>query len=417
MIDLRLARAEPEKVRESQLARGEDPALVDALLAADERRRAAASVADRLRQEQKAASRAVRDAPAEEKAGKVEGAKALSTKVKRAEEAEVEAEAELRSLHLAVPNVVLGAPAGGEESFAVLEHVGDVPSYAFTVLDHVELGTRLAAIDMERGAKVSGSRFAFLTGWGALLELGLLNLAMAKALEWGLSPVIPPSLVRPEAMEGTGFLGSHADEVYRLDSDDLYLVGTSEVALAAYHSGEILQSAPIRYAGFSSCFRRESGSHGRDTKGIIRVHQFDKVEMFSLVALEDAEREHLLLLDWEKEFLEMLELPFRVISVAAGDLGSSAARKFDCEAWLPSQERWLELTSTSNCTDYQARRLNIRIRSGSELRPAATLNATLCAISRTIAVLLEVHQRADGSIRVPEALRPYLGGTATLRPD
>jgi seryl-tRNA synthetase len=308
-----------------------------------------------------------------------------------------------------VPNVTAGAPPGGETDFVVLEQVGDVPSYDFPVRDHLDIGTLLAAIDTERGAKVSGARFAFLTGVGALLELALVNLAMAQAVDAGFTPMIAPALVRPEAMEGTGFLGAHAAEVYKLENDDLYLVGTSEVPLAAYHSGEVLESVPRRYAGFSSCFRREAGSHGKDTRGIIRVHQFDKVEMFSYVDLPDAEAEHQRLLAWEKEFLTKLELPFRVIDVAAGDLGSSAARKFDCEAWLPSQERWLELTSTSNCTDFQARRLNIRIRGEKGPVPAATLNGTLCAVGRTIAVLLEVHQRADGSVHVPEALRPYLG--------
>ena len=239
---------------------------------------------------------------------------------------------------------------------------------------------------------------------------------MAAAVEAGFTPVIAPALVRPEAMEGTGFLGAHADEVYRLANDDLYLVGTSEVPLAAYHSGEVLDELPLRYAGFSSCFRREAGSHGKDTRGIIRVHQFDKVEMFSYVAMEQAEAEHARLLAMEKVFLSLLELPFRVIEVAAGDLGSSAARKYDCEAWLPSQERWLELTSTSNCTDFQARRLGIRTRGANGTVPVATLNGTLCAIGRTIAVLLEVHQRADGSVHVPEALRPYLAGRKELLP-
>ena len=239
---------------------------------------------------------------------------------------------------------------------------------------------------------------------------------MARATAAGFVPVIAPALVRPEAMEGTGFLGAHAAEVYKLEADDLYLVGTSEVPLAAYHSGEVLEALPLRYAGFSSCFRREAGSHGKDTRGIIRVHQFDKVEMFSYVVLEDAEAEHERLLEQEKGFLADLELPFRTIDVAAGDLGSSASRKFDNEAWLPSQERWLELTSTSNCTDFQARRLGIRHRTADGPRPVATLNGTMCAVGRTIAVLLEVHQRADGSVHVPAALRPYLGGVTELTP-
>jgi seryl-tRNA synthetase len=416
VIDLKLLRDDPERVRDSQRARGEDPALVDALLAADEARRAAVSRADDLRAEQKTVSASVRGASPEERPAVLERAKSLAAQVKEAEAAQADADAALKAAQLAVPNVVLDAPPGGEADFLVLEQVGEVPTYDFPVRDHLDVGTLLGAIDTERGAKVSGSRFAFLTGPGALLELALVNLAMSYATEHGFTPVIAPALVRPEAMEGTGFLGAHAAEVYKLENDDLYLVGTSEVPLAAYHSGEVLETVPRRYAGFSSCFRREAGSHGKDTRGIIRVHQFDKVEMFSYVSREDAAAEHQRLLGWEKEFLTALELPFRVIDVAAGDLGSSAARKFDCEAWLPSQERWLELTSTSNCTDFQARRLGIRIRGDKGVEPAATLNGTLCAVGRTIAVLLEVHQRADGSVHVPLALRPYLGGISELKP-
>ena len=417
MIDLRLLRSDPERVRASQRARGDDPALVDALLAADEARRAAVTRADGLRADQKAVSQSVKGASPDERPAVLERAKALAAEVKAAEAAQAEADAALRAAHLAIPNVVLdGVPAGGEQDFVVLEQVGEIPVYDFPVKDHLDLGTALGAIDTERGAKVSGSRFAFLTGWGALLELALVNLSVGAAVEAGFNPVIAPALVRPEAMEGTGFLGAHADEVYRLANDDLYLVGTSEVPLAAYHSGEVLDDLPYRYAGFSSCFRREAGSHGKDTRGIIRVHQFDKVEMFSYVEPAQAELEHARLLAYEKAFLSLLELPFRVIDVAAGDLGSSAARKYDCEAWLPSQERWLELTSTSNCTDFQARRLGIRARGADGLAPVATLNGTLCAVGRTIAVLLEVHQRADGSVHVPEALRPYLAGRKELLP-
>ncbi|HUR51011.1 MAG TPA: serine--tRNA ligase [Mycobacteriales bacterium] len=416
MIDLKLLREDPERVRESQRRRGDDPALVDALLKADEERRAAVTTADRLRAAQKEVSASVRGASPEERPAVLEQAKALAAQVKETESAQAAAEEALRLAQLAVPNVVLpGVPAGGEADFVVLEQVGEVPSYGFAVQDHLEVGERLKAIDTERGAKVSGSRFAFLTGPGALLELALVNHAMTVAQAAGFVPVIAPALVRPEAMEGTGFLGAHASEVYKLEADDLYLVGTSEVPLAAYHADEILDAVPVRYAGFSSCFRREAGSHGKDTRGIIRVHQFDKVEMFAFVALEDAEAEHARLLELEKRFLSELELTFRVIDVAAGDLGSSAARKFDCEAWLPSQERWLELTSTSNCTDFQARRLGVRHRTPEGVRPVATLNGTLCAVGRTIAVLLEVHQREDGSVHVPAVLRPYLGGVEELR--
>ncbi|HUR12962.1 MAG TPA: serine--tRNA ligase [Mycobacteriales bacterium] len=417
MIDLKLLRDDPDRVRASQLARGDDPALVDALLAADGARRAAVTAGDQLRGAQKEASSSVRGASPEERPAVLERAKALAAQVKEAEASQAAAEVALRAAHLAIPNVVLpGVPPGGEADFEVLEQVGQIPSYEFAVKDHLEVGERLKAIDTERGAKVSGSRFAFLTGPGALLELALVNHAMAVAQRHGLVPVIAPALVRPEAMEGTGFLGAHASEVYKLEADDLYLVGTSEVPLAAFHSDEILDALPVRYAGFSSCFRREAGSHGKDTRGIIRVHQFDKVEMFAFVPLEEAEAEHARLLELEKAFLTDLELTFRVIDTAAGDLGSSAARKFDCEAWLPSQERWLELTSTSNCTDFQARRLGIRHRTTEGVRPVATLNGTLCAIGRTIAVLLEVHQREDGSVHVPAALRPYLGGVAELTP-
>ncbi len=418
MIDLRLLRDDPERVRASQRLRGDDPLLVDTLLAADEARRATVTRADSLRAEQKSASQAVKAASQQDRPVILETAKALAAQVKAAESEQSEADASLRVAHLAVPNVVLdGVPAGGEQDFVVVEQVGAVPAYDFPVKDHVDLGAALGAIDTERGAKVSGSRFAFLLGWGALLELALVNLAIGSAVEAGFNPVIAPALVRPEAMEGTGFLGAHAAEVYKLESDDRYLVGTSEVPLAAFHSGEVLDDLPYRYAGFSSCFRREAGSHGKDTRGIIRVHQFDKVEMFSLVALRDAEAEHQRLLAHEKAFLSALELPIRVVELAAGDLSTASARTYDCEAWLPSQERWLELTSTSNCTDFQARRLGIRGRGEHGLAPVATLNGTLCAISRTIAVLLEVHQRADGSVYVPEALRPYLAGRKELLPQ
>jgi seryl-tRNA synthetase len=308
-------------------------------------------------------------------------------------------------------------PEGGEDDSVVIETVGEIPSYDFEVRDHVEIGQRLGAIDLERGAKVSGARFYFLTGVGALLELALVNLAMQQAVATGFTPVIAPALVRPEAMEGTGFLGAHSAEVYRVEADDLYLVGTSEVALAAMHGDEILDGAslPRRYAGFSSCYRREAGSYGQDTRGIVRVHWFVKVEMFSMCPPEDAVAEHRRLLEWEKEFLTALELPFQVLDIAAGDLGSSAARKFDCEAWFPSQGRYRELTSTSNCTTFQSRRLGTRYRTTDGPAPVATLNGTLCAIARTIACLLEFHQQPDGSVRVPEALRPHLGMEA-LKP-
>jgi seryl-tRNA synthetase len=391
---------------------------VDTLLAADERRRAAVARADTLRAEQKGISNKVKHAAPEERASIVAQAKELAQTVKRAEAEQSEADAALRAAQLAVPNIVLeGVPAGGEDDYAVLREVGEKPALD-NPRDHLELGELLGAIDMERGAKVSGARFYYLTGVGALLQLGLLQMAMAQAVENGFTPAITPSLVKPEVMGGTGFLGAHASEVYRLEADDLYLVGTSEVPLAGYHMDEIidLSKGPKRYAGWSSCYRREAGSYGKDTRGIIRVHQFDKVEMFSYTTLEEAPAEHERLLAWEEEMLAKIDVPYRVIDTAAGDLGTSAARKFDCEAWLPSQGRYRELSSTSNCTDFQARRLNIRHR-GEDGRPRhlATLNGTL-ATTRWIVAILENHQLPDGSVRVPAALRPYLGGREVLEP-
>ena len=420
MIDLRLVRENPDLVRASQRARGADESLVDALLAADAERREAVKRGDDLRAEQKTASQAVRGATAEERPAILERAKSLAAQVKEAEEAQRSADAALREAHLKLANVVADeVPPGGEDDAVTLRTVGEVPAYDFPVRDHLEIGELLGAIDMERGAKVSGSRFYFLTGPGALLEFALAQLAIGRAVAAGFTPVVAPALVRPEAMEGTGFLGEHDEEVYRVERDDLYLVGTSEVALAGMHSAEVLDLAngPRRYAGWSSCFRREAGSYGKDTRGIIRVHWFDKVEMFSFCAPEEAAAEHLRLLAWEEEFLTALELPYRVVDIAAGDLGTSAARKYDIEAWFPSQGTYRELTSTSDCTTFQARRLNIRYKdSDGKNQIAATLNGTLCAIARTIACLLEVHQRADGSVYVPKALRPWLGGVELLTP-
>jgi seryl-tRNA synthetase len=412
VIDLKALREDPEAFRRSQRARQADPALVDAVLAADERRRAAVTAADALRAESNVASKAIQSASADERPAMIERAKALKDAVKAAEVEQDEAEAALRAAAYALPNLVEdGVPEGGEADSVVIETVGEIPTFDFPVLDHIELGERLGAIDFERGAKVSGARFYFLTGVGALLELALVSLAMERAVRYGFTPVIAPALVRPEAMEGTGFLGAHAAEVYRVESDDLYLVGTSEVPLAAMHSNEILDGGdlPRRYAGFSSCFRREAGSYGQDTRGIIRVHWFDKVEMFSFCDPAKAAAEHRQLLEWEKEFLTALELPFQVLDIAAGDLGASAARKFDCEVWFPSQQRYRELTSTSNCTTFQSRRLGIRYRAEAGPAPVATLNGTLMAATRTIAALLEVHQQADGTVRVPKALQPHLG--------
>ena len=415
MIDLRILREESDRVRASQRARGEDATLVDRLLSADDARRAAIAAFETLRGEQKSLGKGVARAEGSQKQTLLARTRELSVEVKSADAAASEAGAEVDRLLHALPNLVDdAAPVGGEDDYVVLSEHGtprDFAAEGFEPRDHVELGRMLGAIDIERGAKVSGSRFYYLTGVGALLELALVNHAMAFAGLRGLVPVIPPSLVKPAAMEGTGFLGQAAENVYHLESDDLYLVGTSEVPLAALHMDEILDAAslPLRYAGYSPCFRREAGSHGKDTRGIFRVHWFDKVEMFSFVLTADAVEEHRRLLSWEKEFLASLELPFRVIDVASGDLGASAARKFDCEAWIPSHGRHRELTSASNCTEFQARRLGIRVRGERGTAPVATLNGTLCAMTRTIVALLENHQQADGSVRVPTALRPFLG--------
>jgi seryl-tRNA synthetase len=392
---------------------------VDELLQADELRRSTRQTFEALRAEQKQLSNQMRTVKGEEKAALAARTKALSDQVKAADAAANEAEATLRQAHLAIANVVEdGAPPGGEDDYVVIREVGTKPDLG-EPRDHLELGELLGAIDMERGSKVSGSRFYFLTGVGALLQLGLLQLAVQQAVEWGFTPMITPSLVKPEAMEGTGFLGAHATEVYRLEADDLYLVGTSEVPLAAYHGNEILDlptGQPRRYAGWSSCYRREAGSYGKDTRGIIRVHQFDKVEMFSYCRPDEAHDEHLRLLGWEEEMLAKAELPYRVIDVAAGDLGSSAARKYDCEAWVPSQGMYREVTSTSNCTTYQARRLGVRYRDDDgKPQLAATLNGTL-ATTRWIVAILENHQQPDGSVAVPKALQPYLGGRDVLEP-
>lgn len=412
MIDLKLLRENPDLVRASQRARGASVELVDAAIAADQQRRNTIVEFERVRAEQNALSKSIGGAKGDEKNTLLVQAKELAAAVKEADAKRAEAEAHADQVLGELANIAdTRAPIGGEEDFVVLEEIGKPPTFAFTPKDHVELGKILGAIDTERGAKVSGSRFYYLTGNGALLEFALINLAMAKAVAAGFIPVVPPVLVKPHAMEGTGFLGQAAENVFHLEQDDFYLVGTSEVPLAAYHMDEILDSEkfPLRYAGFSSCFRREAGTYGKDTRGIIRVHQFDKVEMFSFCAPEDAAAEHERLLAWEKEFLDALEIPYRVIDVATGDLGSSAVRKFDCEAWIPTQNAYREVTSTSNCTEFQSRRLNIRYKDSAGTRPVATLNGTLCAIPRIIVAILENHQQADGSVNIPKALIPFLG--------
>ena len=415
MIDARLLRDDPESLRAAQRRRGEPTERVDEAVVADESRRAAIGAFEKLRAEQKAVGGQIAKAQGDEKQALLAQTKTLSEQVKAAEAAEREASAHFLTALKALPNPSSPeAPAGGEDDYVVLDTVGtprDFAAEGFEPRDHLELGELLGAIDTERGAKVSGARFYYLTGAGAQLELALVQLAMGKAAEWGFTPMIPPALVKPSAMEGTGFLGQAADDVYRLEKDDLYLVGTSEVPLAAYHSDEILPEAklPLRYAGFSPCFRREAGSYGKDTRGIFRVHWFDKVEMFVFTTPEEAEAEHQRILGWERAWLDLLELPYRVIDVAAGDLGLSAVRKFDCEAWIPTQGKYRELSSASNCTQFQARRLDIRTKREGGTEAVATLNGTLCAMTRTIIALLENGQQADGSVRLPKALHPLVG--------
>jgi seryl-tRNA synthetase len=420
VIDLKILRENPDAIRHSQKVRGEDVAVVDQLIEADALSRTALSEFETIRAEQNALSKSVGAAKGDEKTALLENAKELANKVKAADAKRSELEAKTREYLLKISNLIdLEAPVGGEEDFKVLEEIGkprDFKSEGFEPKDHVELGKLLKAIDTERGAKVAGSRSYYLTGPGAMLEFALVNFAISSAVKAGFIPVIPPVLVNPAAMEGTGFLGQAAENVYHLEEDDVYLVGTSEVPLAAYHMDEIVENLPIRYAGYSSCFRREAGTYGKDTRGIIRVHQFDKVEMFSFIKPEDAKAEHLRLLEWEKDFLKAMEVPFRVIDVASGDLGSSAIRKFDCEAWIPTQNSYREVTSTSNCTEFQARRLNIRYRDESGTKPVATLNGTLVAVPRMIVAILENHQNKDGSVNVPMALRPFLG-VETLVPS
>ncbi len=419
MIDIKFLRENPDVVRASQKGRGENVELVDQIIAIDEIKRAAINEFELLRQEQNVLSKSVGAAKGDEKTALLANAKELADKVKAADAKRSEVEEQAKQLVMQLSNLLdTEAPIGGEEDFVTIEHVGTPRDFAkdgFEPKDHVELGKLLGAIDTERGAKVAGSRSYYLTGAGAMLEFALVNYAIQSALKNGFTPVIPPVLVNPSAMEGTGFLGQAAENVYRIEKDDVYLVGTSEVPLAAMHMDEILPAdkLPMRYAGYSSCFRREAGTYGKDTRGIIRVHQFDKVEMFSFCKPEDAQSEHKRLLQWEKDFLNAMEIPYRVIDVASGDLGSSATRKFDIEAWIPTQGAYREVTSTSNCTEYQARRLNIRYKDADGTKAIATLNGTLVAIPRMIVAILENHQNADGTVNVPAALQPFLG-TAKL---
>ena len=420
MIDPALLRDQPEVVLASLATRGASPRLLEEAREADKARREAISAFEQLRAEQNQIGKDVAKAQGAEKDTLLAAVKELSERVKEASQRVSEAEEHAQRALGALPNIVIdGVPAGGEENFVTLKEVGQKPSFSFEPLDHLGIAEGLDIIDMERGVKVSGSRFYFLKGAGALLELGLMQLGMKLAVENGFVPLIPPTLVKPEIMQGTGFLGEHSAEVYHLGEDDLYLTGTSEVALAGYHADEIvdLSQGPLRYVGLSTCYRREAGSYGKDTRGIIRVHQFQKLEMFSYVQPAEAEAEHERLLGWQEAMLQSLGLSYRVIDVAAGDLGSSAARKYDVEAWVPSQSAYRELTSTSNCTTFQSRRLNVRFRAEKDAptEPVATLNGTL-ATTRWLVAILETHQQSDGSVRVPEVLQPYVGGLSVLSP-
>jgi seryl-tRNA synthetase len=419
VIDPVLLRENPDLIKRSQEARGESVALVDAALLADVERRSAIAAFEELRAEQNLFGKKVAAAPKDEKKALVAQAQDLAARVKAAQQDANEAEDAFGVAIRSLGNPIIeGVPAGGAEDFVTLRTVGERPTFDFEPRDHLEIGELLGGIDMARGAKVSGARFYYLKGVVARLEIALMNMALDRALAAGFTPLITPTLVKPEIMQGTGFLGAHADEIYYLPADDLYLTGTSEVALAGYHADEILDLAtgPLRYAGWSTCYRREAGSGGKDTRGIIRVHQFNKLEMFVYTLPEDAEAEHARLVGWQEDMLQALGLSYRVIDVAAGDLGSSAARKYDVEAWVPTQDAYRELTSTSNCTTFQARRLDIRYRTESgKTTPVATLNGTL-ATTRWIVAILETHQQADGSVVLPEAIRPYLGGLDVLEP-
>ena len=404
---------------------------MDRVLEADSARRSAITEYETLRAEQKSFGKKVAQAQGEQKQQLLAEVKDLADRVKDADSRADAAQATIDELLKALPNLIIdGIPAGGEDDFAVLKHVGEPRDFAaegFEPRDHLEIGELVDGLDMARGAKVGGSRFYFLKRDIARLETALLRMGQDLAMDNDFIALTTPTLVRPEIMAGTGFDVEHDDEIYRLEKDDLYLVGTSEVAIAGYHADEIidLSDGPLRYAGWSTCYRREAGSAGKDTRGIIRVHQFNKLEMFVYCTQDQAEAEHARLLEWEEQMLQACGLSYRVIDTAAGDLGTSAARKFDCEAWIPTQGRYRELSSTSNCTTYQARRLNIRERladtttadgkakkGGTQM--VATLNGTL-ATTRWLVAILETHQQADGSVVIPEPLRPYMRGQEVIQ--
>ena len=413
MLDVKMVRSNPDEVRESLRRRGVPTSPLDEFIAVEEERRRLTTEVELMRAERKRASDAIgaRKKAGEDASAEMAATRELGERIKDRETTLNVSETRLHDLLLAIPNILLDdVPDGGEDDSVVLREVGERTVFDFTPKDHVDLGVALDVIDMERAAKVSGSRFVYLKGDLVLLELALVRYGIDTVMAHGFRPVLPPVLVREEAMYGTGFFPTDEQSIYRT-TDGECLVGTSEVPLAGLHMDEYLEvgSLPVRYAGFSTCFRREAGAAGKDTRGILRVHQFDKVEMFSFCLPEQSAAEHELIRSIEEEVLQGLEIPYRVVNIAAGDLGAPAAKKYDCEAWMPGQDRYREVTSCSNCTDYQARRLNCRYRTEQGPRFVHTLNGTTIAIGRTIIAIMENHQRADGTIAVPKVLVPYLG--------
>jgi seryl-tRNA synthetase len=421
VLDVRAIRENPEPFRRG-LVRRDLAAAVDEILALDERRRGLTARVEELRAAQNRASKAIGRAAPEDKQRLIAEVAEVSEELKALEPQLDEAEQALTALLARTPNVPdETAPDGMTEDDAVeIKRVGEPPAFDFAPRDHVALGELLGVLDTERGARTSGSRFVYLLGDLVLVQFALVRHALDVLVTKGFLPVIPPVLVREDAMYGTGFLPTDAVNIYVTSEDDLYLVGTSEVPLAALRMGEIVEDAdlPLRFAAYSTCFRREAGTYGKDMGGMFRVHQFDKVEMFSFTRPEDSRDEHELLLSIEEEIVQALGLPYRVVNTAAGDLGGAAAKKYDIEAWLPGQQRYREITSCSNCTDYQARRLQTRVRRGDgTVEVLHTLNGTATAISRTLIAIMEIHQRADGSVGLPAALHPYLPASLSeLRP-
>jgi seryl-tRNA synthetase len=422
VLDLKALRDDPERFR-AGLAR-RSPALaedVDRLLERDRERRELTTEVEELRAEQNRASRAIGAAEGEERERLIGSVRSVSERLNELQPRLAATQDGLQALLDGLPNLPHDSVPEGEtdEDNELLREVGQRPTFGFRARDHVELGEALGLIDLERAAAVSGSRFAYLTGTAVLLQWALVRFCLDRLMPKGFVPVVPPVLVREEAMYGTGFLPTDEAQLYVTREDDLYLVGTSEVPLAGLHMADILEpdTLPRRYVGYSTCFRREAGAHGKDTRGMFRVHQFDKVEMFSFTSPERSWEEHEFLLSCEEEIVQALEIPYRVVNVCTGELGAPAAKKYDIEAWLPGQDRYRELTSCSNTTDYQARRLGARVRLEEGNRPLHTLNGTACAIGRTLIALLENHQRADGSVDVPESLRPYMpGGVKAVLP-